>query len=134
MKTSKRIIVSLVAALSLVTGVTAISASAADYPSSASMTLRNAAGAPGNVTSGNLKVSVNGSGNYETSYGFSVGGNSKVKVVFANSPNKNTLTLKPGSSSARFNGVKSNSPVYASFDGTLYDTSNEWGTWVVKHF
>lgn len=128
----KKIFIGVVASAMCVTGsMGAISASA--YSSSESMILRNAYGAPGNVTSGNLKVSVNGSGNYETDYGFCVGGSSKVDVVFANSENDNSLTLKPGSSPAKFNGVKCTSSSYASFNGTLYDTSNEWGTWSVYH-
>lgn len=130
----KNTIATLTVAVSLTVGVCSISTSAVDYPSSNSMTLRYISNAPGNVTSGNLKISVNSSGNYQTCFSFSKGNRgSRVEVVFANSENKNTVTLTPNSKCANFNGVKSTSSVYATFNAILYHDGDESGIWSVSH-
>ena len=65
----KKAIATLTATVSLAVGVCSLSASA--YDNSASMVLRNIAGAPGNITQGTLTInSVVGAADYYTSFDF----------------------------------------------------------------
>lgn len=120
------------AVASLAVGMTGISASA--YENSASTILRNVPGAPGNVTSANLKIAVTSNGNYGTSYGFGANiSDSKVTVTIVNAANSPSVELTPNEPSAVFYNISVNSSVYASFNGVLSGPSGQYGTWYVYH-
>ncbi len=132
-KTFKKIAACLMATASLGTCLIGMSANAS-YPNSNSMILRNVSGAPGNITSGNLKIAYTSNGNYGTSYGFAANNSSaEVEVTCSNAKNTPSVTLNTRDSSASFNNIEVNSTVYASFDGVLSTPPSEWGTWEVYH-
>lgn len=126
----KKIAASVIAVATLAVGATGISASA--YSNSASMTLRNVSGAPGNVTSGNLTInSKSGSSSYYTSYDFSSRTNATLTVSTTNAINNRSVKLTKSSRTGTLKSVQARYS-YITFRGNLANSAGESGVWSVS--
>lgn len=121
---------SLMAVASLSTCAMGISASA--YSNSASMTLRNVSGAPGNVTSGYLTInSKSGSASYYTSYDFTNRTGATLGVSSTNAITNKSVSLNKNNRSGYMYSVTARYS-YITFYGNLTNSSGEAGVWSVS--
>lgn len=131
-KIFKRTAAALMAAASLAVTMIGTSASAVTYPSTGSMVLRNMPNAPGNVTSGEFKItSKEGMSNYTTSYDFVHRTNAVLTVSTTNALTNKTVTLNKDRRSTQIKYVEARYS-YITFAGKLTNSEGESGIWSVS--
>lgn len=126
----KKMLKSTVAAVMAVTILSISGIGASAYNDSASMTLRNVSGAPGNVTSGTLTIESNTNNSYYTSYDFAYDSSATVTVTTTNALSNSSVTLNKRNKSKTMSATARYS--YITFQGNLSASSNESGTWSVS--
>lgn len=129
-KTFKKIAASVMAAATLAVGSVGMTASA--YSNTASMTLRNVSGAPGNVTSGYLSInSKSGSSSYYTSYDFAQRTGATLSVSTTNAISNKSVSLNKNSRTGTLSSVEARYS-YLTFYGNLSNSAGESGIWSVS--